>query len=75
MSIGLIAVLEFRLLAFPFHYAVVGCCHGGLFFVVLRFCFFFFGLVTGCKKKQNRVLMCLCLQFRHVHVHFCHVEF
>lgn len=74
MSIGLIAVLEFRLLAFPFHYAVVGCCHGGLFFfVILRFCFF--GLVTGCKKKQNRVLMCLCLQFRHVHVHFCHVEF
>jgi hypothetical protein len=41
MSIGIIAVLEFRLLAFPFHYDVVGCRYGGLCFIFIILCFFF----------------------------------
>jgi hypothetical protein len=54
MSIGIIVVLEFRLLAFPFHYDVVGCRYGGLCFIFIILCFFF---SKGCMKKQNRVLM------------------
>jgi hypothetical protein len=56
MSIGIIAVLEFRLLAFPFHYDVVGCRYGGLCFIFIILCFFFFS--KGCMKEQDRVLMC-----------------